>query len=452
MVMPSAPGAETLPAVAPAPAPAVATRGYSGWRLVAVSLLILVPALAVIGIVTFIGVRITPTALVVGLVGAILPVPVLVACFLWLDRYQPSPLWLIAACFLWGAGVATSGALVLEGLAASALERLHQPDTLLAVVGAPLAEESFKAALPILLLIFYRRAFSGITDGIVYCGLSATGFAMVENVIYLGQHAWDAESTKGVASGAFAVTATFLLRVPLSGFAHPLFTAMTGIGLGVSARSPRMLVRVVAPVLGLLAAMVLHGTWNLTASLAVKSQYFILYGYFSFYVPIFFAMVGFVLWIRSREGRLSERILPTYAAAGWFSPPEVAALGTLRRRLSARNWARRVAGDAGQTAMRAYQFAATRLAVVRDGLDRGLYPKPADLARALDEEHRLLATVDAYRRVFVGRDPVAPRAWWSGAGYQIQFPDGVVRPVAAPQLPVVPVPVPPPAYAGQYYR
>jgi len=81
--------------------------------------------------------------------------------------------------------------------------------------------------------------------------------------------------------------------------------------------------------------MVLHGIWNLTASLAVKSQYFILYGYFAFYVPIFCAMVGFVLWIRSREGRLPEKVLPVYVSAGWFSPPEVAALGTLGRRLSA---------------------------------------------------------------------------------------------------------------------
>src|SRR4051812_31546062 len=105
MVMPSTPGAQSPPAVPPGVAPAGATRGYRGWRLVAVSLLILIPALAVIGIVTFIGVRISPTALIVGLVGAILPVPVLVACFLWLDRYQPSPLWLIASCFLWGAGV-----------------------------------------------------------------------------------------------------------------------------------------------------------------------------------------------------------------------------------------------------------------------------------------------------------------------------------------------------------
>jgi hypothetical protein len=90
--------------------------------------------------------------------------------------------------------------------------------------------------------------------------------------------------------------------------------------------------------------------------------------------------------------------------------------------------------------MRHYQFAATSLALLRDGIDRGLHRRGKDLDGAMAEERRLLEAVDAYRRVFVGRDPLTPRAWWSGGIYQIQFPDGVVRTVPAPPLPVVPVP------------
>ena len=445
MVM--APAGPPMPAAGP-PAYPMTPRGYGGWRLVALVAAVLVPALAVIGIVTYLGTRIGPVALGVGIAGAILPVPALVACFLWLDRYQPSPLWLIVSCFLWGAGVATSVALLVNDSAANLFERWKLPDSLVAVTVAPFIEESMKAAFPILIFLVYRRAFSGITDGIVYCGLCATGFAMVENIVYLGGRGWAVESPHGFATGAFFVTYTFILRVPLTGFAHPLFTAMTGIGLGIASRSPRRWVRVAAPVTGLLLAIVLHGTFNLVAVLAAhfKEPVILLYGYFAFYMPLFFAMVGFVLWIRSREGRLAERVLPVYTTAGWFSPPEVAALGTLGRRLSARNWATRVAGDAGLAAMRAYQYAATRLAVVRDGLNKGLYQRPADLTRAVREEKRLLEAVDAYRRVFVGRDPLAPRAWWSEGSYRIQFPDGVVRPVAAPAQPVVPIPVP------GYYR
>ena len=141
--------------------------------------------------------------------------------------------------------------------------------------------------------------------------------------------------------------------------------------------------------------------------------YFILYGYFALFMPIFFGMLGFALWVRSWEGRLAERVLPVYVRAGWFSPPEVAALGTLGRRLSARTWARRVAGEAGHTAMRNYQFAATRLALLRDALNRGFHRSPEDLANARHEERVLLEAIDGYRQVFVGRDPLTPRAWWS---------------------------------------
>jgi RsiW-degrading membrane proteinase PrsW (M82 family) len=414
-------------------------RGF-GWRLLWLSLLIAFCALATIGIVTFVGWQIGPLALGVGIAGAVLPVPALVAAFLWLDRYQPSPLWIIAACFLWGAGIATTGALVVNSFAADVAEARGYTVDVVAVGVAPVIEELLKALFPLLLFAFHRRAFTGIIDGIVYCGLSAAGFAMVENILYLGGHGFASESEKGYAAGAFAVTAIFILRVPLTGFAHPLFTSMTGLGIGIAARSPRRAVRIVAPLIGLLASMVLHASWNLMATLSQVNPYFILYGYFAVFMPIFFGMLGLALWLRSWEGRLAERVLPVYAQVGWFSPPEVAALGTLGRRLSARRWARRVAGESGYTAMRHYQFAATRLALLRDGLNRGCYRKPADLHLAQTEERVLLSSIDRYRRAFVGRDPFTPRAWWSEGRYQIQFPDGVVRPVAEPSLPVVPVP------------
>jgi RsiW-degrading membrane proteinase PrsW (M82 family) len=425
-----------VPVVRPGPP---GTRRRAVW----LGLLIAGCALATIGFVTFLGWNLGPIALGVGIAGAILPVPLLIACFLWLDRYQPSPLWIMVVCFLWGAGVATTGSFAINSTAANLFEEWQLPEALVAVLVAPVAEEALKAAFPLLLFVFYRKAYTGIVDGIVYCGLSATGFAMVENVLYLGGHGFaGAADESGYAAGALAVTAIFILRVPLTGFAHPLFTSLTGFGLGIAARSPRRAVRILAPLTGLVGAMTLHGAWNLMAALSVNNPYIILYGYFAVFMPFFFAIVGLVLWIRSWEGRLAERVLPAYAAAGWFSPPEVVALGTLGRRLSARTWARRVAGAAGHTAMRGYQFTATQLALLRDGLDRGLYRAPADLASAVAEERRLLEQIDAYRRVFTGRDPYTPRAWWSGGIYQIQFPDGQVRPIPAPELPVVPVPIP----------
>jgi RsiW-degrading membrane proteinase PrsW (M82 family) len=383
-------------------------------------------------------------ALLIGLAAAILPVPVLVACFLWLDRYEPEPVWYLVICFGWGASGATLAALGVNSLGAWAFDRVGLPESLVAVLVAPVIEESMKALVPILLLVFSRREFSGITDGIVYCGLSAVGFAMVENILYLGGHGFAAGKEQyGPASGLQLVFALFLVRILLTGFAHPLFTSMTGVGLGVAARSADRRVRWAAPIAGLLAAMMLHATWNLMSILSVSQAQplIMLYGYVGLMMPIFFGMVGLAVWLRSWEGKLTQRILPQYVRAGWLSPPEVAALGSLGRRHSARRWARRVGGDAGVKAMREFQVAATRLALLRDGMQRGLDSKPQQVAQSAEEERRLVEAMAGYRRAFVGRDPQAPVALWDGARYHLTFPDGVRRTVDAPVEPVVPLPV-----------
>jgi protease PrsW len=420
----------------------------------------LIMAACGIGVLVWVGYRIGLTALVIGLVAALIPVPVLVACFLWLDRYEPEPIRNLAGCLLWGACVATAGAVAAEWGMAKLLAHFHLTRDLVAVVGAPLAEESMKALGPVLLLVLTRRrAFSGVVDGIVYCGLSATGFAMMENILYLGGYGYAANAERGgTAAGLTGLISVFIGRILLSGFAHPLFTAMTGIGLGVAARTADKRVRWLAPFAGLITAMILHGTWNLMSTLAsnTRNLTILLYGYFSVMMPIFLGMVGFALWLRSWEGKLTQRILPQYVRAGWFAPPEVATLGTIGRRQAARTWAKRVAGEQGAAAMRGYQFAATQLALLRDGMHRGLDRRPRDMADTLAEEQRLLHEITGYRSVFTGRDPMAPQATWDGNRYHVTLPDGTTRVFDPPPAPVVPTPVvlhaPPPPYGQHAYR
>src|SRR5690606_11580735 len=147
-------------------------------------------ALVGIGLLVFLGYRIGPMALAVGLVAAIVPVPILVGCFIWLDRYEPEPVRYLALAFAWGAAIATSVSLGVNEGSGWLFGRAGLPGWLVAVLGAPFIEELTKALGPLLLLLRRRREFSGITDGIVYCGLSATGFAMVENILYLGGYAY----------------------------------------------------------------------------------------------------------------------------------------------------------------------------------------------------------------------------------------------------------------------
>ena len=452
------PAAATLPypamnevAVAPVP------NGRAGWRrLLPIISVITLIVLAASGMLIFLGYNIGVTGLIIGLTAAILPVPLLVSSFLWLDRYEPEPARYLIFCFAWGAAVATAVALAVNSGSVYLLDRLGLPDALVAVLVAPFIEESMKVLGPFLLLWRRRGEFSGITDGIVYCGLSALGFAMVENVLYLGGHGYAAGADEyGPATGLQNLFLIFIARILLTGFAHPLFTSMAGIGLGIAARSGDRTVRRLAPVAGLILAMMLHGIFNLLPTLvgATGEILIMLYGYLGFMVPLFFAMVGLAVALRSWEGRLAERVLYQYAETGWFTPSEVAALGTLGRRHAAREWARRVAGPAGHRAMRDFQFAATRLALLRDGMRRGLSRTPADLQRAVDEERKLLLAISDHRSAFTGRDPQTPPAWWDGQNYRIAFPDGAVRTVAPPPEPVMPVPVrlpapPPPMYHG----
>ena len=59
----------------------------------------------------------------------------------------------------------------------------------------------------------------------------------------------------------------FIVRGVISPFNHPLFTAMTGIGLGLARRSNSSFVKFFAPVARLLAAMTVHSLCNLSGSL-----------------------------------------------------------------------------------------------------------------------------------------------------------------------------------------
>lgn len=443
---PSGPPAPGQPPAPGGPAQAVQPVRRRIWLL---GLVVLVIAGFGVGMLVVLGNRTgSATALAVGIGAAIIPVPVLAACFFWLDRYEPEPVRYLVFCLAWGASVATFVAFWVNTGVAALLKHNGLPVALVAVVGAPLIEESMKAAGPILLFWRRRRAFSGVVDGIVYCGLSATGFAMVENILYIGGLGYASGADKGgVAGGIANVIALFIARIVLSGFAHPLFTSMTGIGLGVSARARSRTVRWLAPIAGLLAAMILHGSWNLMSTIAAETgkALVLLYGYFAVMMPIFLGMVCLALYLRSWEGGLTQRILPEYVRAGWFTPAEVATLATMGRRLSARLWARRVAGEQGEKAMRAYQFAATQLALLRDGLRRGLAMRPDELDSTLADERRLLSSIAWHRSVFA-RDPMAPPVTWDGSRYQVAFPDGSVRAVDPPEQPVVPLPVILPRY------
>ena len=152
------------------------------------------------------------------------------------------------------------------------------------------------------------------------------------------------------------------LRCLLSPFAHPMFTILTGIGIGVAATSRTWPPRVVAPVAGYLLAVLAHALWNLAA---VSGGQGLVVVYLLVEVPVFVAFLVFVGWVRRHEGHLIGQFLRPYADAGWLSPAEVTMLASMPRRREARAWARANTGRAGLAAMRGFQDTASELALLR---------------------------------------------------------------------------------------
>src|SRR6201999_3395373 len=124
-----------------------------------------------------------------------------------------------------------------------------------ATFGAPVVEETLKGLVLIVLLRRRRAEFDGPADGVIYAAMVGLGFAMIENVGYY------VNAVVPPAHGGIALLGyTFVLRGLLSPLLHPIFTSMTGLGAAYSASRRGGAPWAVA--LGLLAAIVLHGTWN----------------------------------------------------------------------------------------------------------------------------------------------------------------------------------------------
>lgn len=218
----------------------------------------------------------------------------------WLDRYDPEPLWLLAAAFAWGALVA-----VVISFTVNTLLGAFFGEAFSAVVSAPVFEEGSKGLGLVLLLVFFRNYFDDILDGIVFAGVIALGFSTVENVLYYG---------RAINEGRETLIALLLVRGVMSPFAHVTFTAMTGIGCGIARESHNTLVRILLPILGYGGAILLHAIWN---GMAVVGglQYFVI-TYFLLGIPFFLLFVGFAFYTMHRQNKILKEMLAIDVARG----------------------------------------------------------------------------------------------------------------------------------------
>jgi protease PrsW len=254
--------------------------------------------------------------------GALCALPPL-AIYLWIpriiDRFDPEPWWALALVLAWGAVAACGIAAVVNTgveVVAGALGGRQVATVIGACVSAPIVEEGLKGLAVLGVFFFLRREFDGVVDGVIYATFAALGFAAVENVIYYGN------AIK--ASGEDALAATFVLRGVLAPWGHPLYTSMTGIGLGIAREARAPWLRRFAPLGGYACAIALHCVWNTAATISGFLTLLMLPLWFAFVA----AFLGILIRLVIRKGRIIRAHLHDEVLMGNLTREELELVGS----------------------------------------------------------------------------------------------------------------------------
>jgi RsiW-degrading membrane proteinase PrsW (M82 family) len=321
------------------------------------------------------GLQTGPVPLLIGFILATLPVPVYVALALWIDRYESEPVWTLVTAFTWGALVAVFIAAFFNTLSSLIVASLINDEAgsfFGAVFSAPIVEETAKAAVLFGLYYWKHDEFDGVIDGIVYASMVGLGFAMTENIQYYGSAALEG----GIGGGLVL----FILRGMLAPFAHPLFTSMTGIGLGLATQKKNRAAKFCLPALGLLLAMFLHCLWNLSASLGAAFYFSV---YFLIMVPMFVAVLVSIYFALKREGRIVREHLRHDLEHGRLTQIEVELLASVSGRMGASFRALRRGGYRSWRMRREFNRVASELAFHRNRVAQGRVVKDGAAVEAL---------------------------------------------------------------------
>jgi RsiW-degrading membrane proteinase PrsW (M82 family) len=335
--------------------------------------------------------------LIVAILGALIPTAIYIASVWWLDRYEKEPLWLLALAFLWGAIPAAIISLFLElvfdaPLAAFGDESLLA-DLASVSIGAPLIEESAKGIALIVLVLLFHREFDDVLDGIVYGATIGFGFAFSENLF---AYFLPILSQEGISLGLTNIW----MRSVLFGFNHAFWTGITGAAVGYARLSPHLARRLLIPVAGWAAAVLLHAIHNAGATLVEQTACLSLG--FSLVVDWggVLLLLTIALMVLRKERRWIERGLVEEVRRGALSPQEFALLRSAGQRMWVRWSAWTRGGRVAYQSVGHYFQSATELAFKKQHL------------RSLGDEGGNLAEIQRLREVLAARRVTAWRWLW----------------------------------------
>jgi protease PrsW len=383
---PAMPPAGTSPAAMPPVAPAALLRRPRSALTWVTTIVLGLGGLLIAILIFLLG---GPAGALIATLLAAVSFPVMILVCFWLDRYEPEPARYRLAALGWGAVAAVAFSFVGEQLV-FALSGTNEFVNV--AVGAPVVEELGKGLFLVAVVIFRRGELNGPLDGIIYGALVGIGFAFVEDIVYYLQ---------SLESGQLGVT--FFLRGIIGPFAHPLFTAATGLGIGIAVVTRRPAVRTLAVVLGFLAAVAMHAIWNGSTFWGGNG---FLFAYSAIFLPLLIVILAVAVWARSREGKMLTTALQQVAQMGWIRPEEIRWIARLSDRMSARAYAKRIGGKPAADAVRAYQQTMTEVAFLHSRAVNGT--APADLNQRMNGLlHRA-----AWLRPYVVFPPQPPAMVW----------------------------------------
>ena len=235
----------------------------------------------------------------------------------WLDRYEKEPKILLSGAFLWGVVIAGGGAYILNtafGIGIYVItgsEGAAEFGTTSII--APIIEEGLKGLAVLVVFLMFSKEFDSVLDGIVYAGITAMGFAAIENVLYIYRNGFQEAGWEGFWTLVF-------IRVLLVGWMHPFFTAFTGIGLAIARLNHNALVKLLAVPAGYTVAVLTHAFHN-TFSTVVGGGGGFLLGLLADYLG-YACMLAFIIWMILHERNILKRQLAEEVRNGLISPQQ----------------------------------------------------------------------------------------------------------------------------------
>lgn len=263
-----------------------------------------------------------------GLLGLVLgftPLLIVFPVLYWLDRIEPEPWASRIHALLWGIAVAGSVSLIINTIFVFIVSDATGSATgqaLGAVVSAPLIEELTKG-----LGVYWalrRKELDGVMDGVIYAGWVGLGFAMIEDFLYFAD-----AGLQGQLLGVFVG------RALLTPFAHPLFTAWTGLAIGLAVARRQSILANAFWGYGL--AVVSHAAWNGALTYSAEKQNYTAAGIVAgCFIVLFIAAAVTLILVRRNQQRNFLKLVPFIAQRFGLSRNELTVFSNWSTLLKAR--------------------------------------------------------------------------------------------------------------------